>query len=173
MYTYLSARPCVRVRVCSAGRPRRFIQNWCFHARALRTEHAAHTGRGSTGRPHSRPHSRSAASECPPPPSVRSSTGRVPLRRRWSRHFSPPPPRRAICSYLVLPAPPLQPIKTDTLALARDIVPLTSVMMTTRRLANFNACPADHTGDISQRHLMALCTYRRRPITRPCRFGLD
>jgi len=64
------------VRVCASRAV--FIQNWCFHARAFCTVHAAHTGRGSTGRPHSRPHSRSAARAACPPPPVRSSTAEPP-----------------------------------------------------------------------------------------------
>lgn len=76
------------------GRRTWFIQNWCFHARALCSGIVATRipGRGSTGRPHSRQHSRSAVrgAVCPPPPppppSVppRSSTAERPRRRQGS-----------------------------------------------------------------------------------------
>lgn len=70
-------RVCVYIRGQTA-----FIQFWCFHARAIHSAAAAHTGRGSTGRPHSRPHSRSAVSRGV---SCRRRRGRLPLCRRQTK----------------------------------------------------------------------------------------
>lgn len=100
--TYMFKCACVSVRGV-------FIQNWCFHARALCTAHAAHTGRGSTGRPHSRPHSRSAA-RARRVRRRRRQSGRLPpyprRRRPCRRYFSPTSPTTGVilllCSYLIL-----------------------------------------------------------------------